>query len=184
MSDDAYAEFRQEDGNLTTVLRQLADEAQSAEELVHAAEEQLAAAKAAYKDIVEVRIPAATDGMDGKFNLGDGRELQVKEEIRASIAGEKRAPAIKWLDDHEYGHIVKRQLILQFERGEEEKTQKVLQHLRALEPEVGPLVVKENYSVHPQTLVAWVKEQLSEGQDLPVDVFGIYRQRTAKIKDL
>jgi hypothetical protein len=44
--------------------------------------------------------------------------------------------------------------------------------------------MKQKSDVHWQTLVAWVREQLGEGVDLPRDTFGIFRQRVAKIKDL
>jgi hypothetical protein len=182
---DEYAAYRDEPGdNFKAVLRSLADEYLEADALVAQKEQELEVAKAARKDIAEVRIPQATEGMDGKFDLGDGRELQLKEEIRASIAGEKRGPAIKWLDEHDYGHIVKRQVIIEFGKGEQERTEQFLKAVKALEDQLGTLVVKTNFSVHNATLVSWVKEQLSEGVDLPVDVFGIYRQRTAKVKEL
>lgn len=150
----------------------------------HRAEEALNVAKAELKDVAEVRIPAATDGMDGKFNLGDGRELQVKEEIRSSIAGDKRVPAINWLDEHDYGHIVKRQVIIEFAKGDTERCEAFMQAVKGLEKDLGTLVVKTNFTVHHATLNSWVKEQLTEGVDLPVDVFGIFRQRTAKVKEL
>jgi len=185
MNDDPYAGFRDEpSSNLTTVLRQLADEYLKSEAEVQRIETELETAKSVMKDIAEVRIPQATDGMDGKFNLGDGRELTVKEEIRSSIAGDKREPAIEWLDAHNYGHIVKRQVIVEFAKGETERTTKFLEAVKGLEKELGMLVVKTNFSVHHATLNSWVKEQLNEGTNLPVDVFGIFRQRTAKVKEL
>ncbi len=183
MQDD-YAAFRDDKAsdNLTAVLRTLADELEAADAEVAAAEAALEAAKTKRKDIAEVRLPQATDGMEGKFNLGDGRELQVKEEIRSSIAGEKREPAIKWLDDNGYGHIVKREVSFEFPKGDEERCKKFIEMIGTLQ--LGPLVMKSNYTVHHATLNSWVKEQLGEGVDLPTDTFGIFRQRTAKIKEL
>jgi len=182
---DEYAAFRDKpSSNLTTVLRQLADEYLAAETEIIQIEAKLEFAKSVMKDIAEVRIPQATDGMDGKFNLGDGRELQVKEEIRSSIAGDKRIPAINWLDEHDYGHIVKREVIIEFGKGETERTEAFLKALKSIEKELGTLVVKTNFTVHHATLNSWVKEQLSEGVNLPVDIFGIFRQRTAKVKEL
>lgn len=182
---DVYAAFRSEPGdNFKTVLRLLADEYLEAEAEVAEKEAELELAKAKRKDIAEVRIPQVTEGMEGKFDLGDGRELILKEEIRSSIAGEKREPAIAWLDEHDYGHIVKRQIIVEFAKGDTERCEAFLQSTKALEKNLGTLVVKTNYNVHHATLNSWVKEQLSEGVDLPVDVFGIFRQRTAKVKEL
>ena len=44
-----------------------------------------------------------------------------------------------------------------------------------LEPEA-------KYAVHPQTLGAWVREMLEEGEDIPIDILGVFRQRTAKVQ--
>jgi hypothetical protein len=177
-----YTAFRKEpSSNLTNVLRQLADEYIAAEAEVIKAQEALEIAVARKRDIAENLIPQATDGMDGRFNLGDGRELIVKEEIRSSIAGEKRIPAIQWLDENGYGHIVKREISVEFAKGDTERCEAFLQALKNLEAQLGTLVVKTNFTVHHATLNSWVKERLSEGVDLPVDVFGIFRQRTAKV---
>lgn len=180
---DAYASLRDDkpSDNLTSVLRSLADEYIEAEKEVERIEALLETAKTNLKDIAENRIPQATDGMEGEFNLGDGRVLKIKEEIRSSIAGEKREPAIKWLDDNGYGHIVKREIIFEFPKGDEERTKQFLQAIKDMEMS---LVMKSNYSVHHATLNSWVKEQLGEGVDLPRETFGIFRQRTAKVKDL
>lgn len=166
--------------NLDTVLIQLADELQAAQALVAQKEQELQDAKDAMKDIAEVRIPNATDGLEGKFTLSDGRTLEVKEDIRSSIAGEKRVPAINWLDVNGYGHIVKRELTFSFGKGSDEQVAGFRRFLSSFE-DLPPM--KEQFAVHHATLNAWVKEQLAEGVDLPRETFGIYRQRVAKIKE-
>jgi len=182
MTDDPYAAFKDEavPGNLEIVLMQLADELQAAEALIAEREAELEKAKDAYKDIAEVRIPAATEGMNGKLLLKDGRTLEVKEDIRSSIAGEKRVPAINWLDEHDYGHIVKRELVFSFAKGDDASFEKFQKAIKAIKM---PLVMKENYTVHHATLNAWVKEQLGDGVELPKEIFGIFRQRVAKVKE-
>ena len=182
MQDD-YAAFRDErpSDNLTAVLRSLADDYLKAEAEVTRIEEELAVAKTALKDIAEVTIPQATDGMDGEFNLGDGRKLIIKEEIRSSIAGEKRIPAIQWLDENDYGHIVKREVIFSFGKGDEERCRNFIDAVKKLSLN---LVFKSNDAVHHATLNSWVKERLGEGDTLPNDIFGIFRQRTAKVKEI
>ena len=182
MPTDPYAAVKSDkpSGNLDTVLIQLADELQAAELLVDVKEQELAEAKQAASDIAEKRIPDATDGLEGKFELSDGRTMTVKEDIRSSIAGEKRVPAIQWLDDNDYGHIVKRELVFQFAKGDIERFEAFQEHVKKLKL---PLVMKEQFSVHHATLNSWVKERLKDGVELPVDTFGIFRQRVAKVKD-
>ena len=181
MSDE-YAAFRQPDknDNLNGVLRSLADELMAAEAEITRITAELEVANNIKKDLVEKRIPDVTDGLEGKFNLGDGREMTIKEEIRSSIAGEKRVPAIQWLDENGYGHIVKREIIFEFPKGEEERCKKFIEAIESLD--LGPLVMKSNYTVHHATLNSWVKEQLGEGVELPKETFGIFRQRVAKLK--
>lgn len=182
MSDDVYADLRDEEvpTNLLTVLRQLADELAAAEAEVAAAEEILQQRKNMLKDIVEQRIPRATEGMDGKLDLKDGRELIIKEEIRSSIAGDKREPAIEWLDANGYGSIVKRQVIFEFPKGSTDRCNKFLEAVQSLG--LGQLVMKTKYEVHHATLNSWVKERLKEGDEIPTDTFGVFRQRIAKVK--
>ena len=182
MTADPYAAFKDESipGNLEIVLMQLADELVAADALILEREEALEAAKDARKDIAEVRIPTATEGMNGKLLLKDGRTLEVKEDIRSSIAGNKRVPAIQWLDDHDYGHIVKRELVFSFAKGDDKAFEKFEKAVKKIKM---PLVMKENFSVHHATLNAWVKEQLGEGVELPKETFGIFRQRVAKVKE-
>ena len=179
---DAYAAFKDEGipSNQLVVLRQLTDEMQYAEKAVEAAEIILETAKDTLKNIVENSIPSAVDGLDGIFDLKDGRTLTIKEEIRSSIAKEKRVPAIKWLDEHDYGHIVKRQLIFEFTKADQKKFEEFVVFIKKSKL---PVNMKENFSVHHATLNSWVKERLSEGDILPTEVFGIYRQRTAKVKE-
>lgn len=183
MAEDPYGSFKEENNsNLTHVLRQLADELIDAQAEVARIKLQLEVAENLVKDITEKRIPEVTDGLDGKFDLGDGRTITIKEEIRASIAGDKRIPAILWMDSHGYGHIVKRQMTFEFAKDDHEKAARFKEAMAPIMAQLG-VPLKENHSVHPGTLVAWVKEQLGEGVDLPVDVFGIFRQRTAKVKE-
>lgn len=178
---DPYAEFREAStgDNLNGLLRSLVDDLLSAQREVAEIEQSLTVAKNKLRDIAENRIPTATDGMEGEFKIDDRTTLSVKEEIRASIAGDKRDPAIQWLDKNEYGHIVKRQVIVEFPRGSN-----VEEFLKKLDGLISgqPASVKTNFTVHPATLVSWVKEQLKEGVDLPSETFGIFRQRVAKVK--
>lgn len=180
MTDDPYADFREDNSNLTTVLTQLADELTEAEERVAALEIQLEQAKAYRNDIAEKRIPAAVDGLEGKFTLSDGRTLEVKENIRASIAGDKKAPAIHWLDQHGYGGIVRRKITFEFGK---DSTDDVNDFLNYVDQYDSNLVRKDQFDVHHMTLTSWVKEKLGEGEEIPQELFGVYRQQVAKVKE-
>lgn len=181
--DDPYGEFKASEGdNIKTVLRGLADELVEAMSEIERIQEELAVAQNMVRDLTENRIPAVAEGLEGKFDLGDGRTLTIKEEIRASVAGEKLEPAVEWLDAHNYGGIVKRNLTFEFGKDDHEKVQAFKEAITPILKQQR-LVLKEKRAIHPATLVAWVKERLSEGDQIPVDIFGIFRQRIAKVKE-
>lgn len=182
MTTDPYADFKSDDeSNFKTVLKQLADEYQDAEAAVAEAQEELSRREGVLNDLVENRIPSATEGMEGKFDLGDGRTLELKEYTRASIAGEKAPPAIKWIDENGYGHIVKRQVIFEFDRDSMDEFKAFMDFIGSYVKE-NNIVMKPKFTVHPQTLISWLNEMLSNGEQFPKEVFGFYRQRRAKVK--
>lgn len=134
--------------------------------------------QAALKELGTITIPNIMDGMLGSFQLEDGRVLEINEKVRASIAGDKAAPAVEWLDSNGHAAIVKRQFVIQFNREDESWAKKFEADLRKRKK---PLNVVRKHTVHPQTLEAFVREQLGNGVELPKDVFGIYRQKTSKV---
>lgn len=164
--------------NLMSALVSMADQQEAAEAEVARLEALLDEAKTNLRRIVEHEIPSLMEGLEGTINLPDGRKVTIAEKIRASVKKEVKPIAMKWLDDNGHGGIVKRQFIIEFGKDQEEWANNFRQTLA--ESRV-PLNVKEERNVQWQTLDAFVREQLSEGVDLP-DMFGVFRQRFAKIK--
>lgn len=164
-------------GNLMTQLTALADEQQAAEAEVERLEALLEEAKTNLRRITEHDIPELLDGLDGRMKLPDKREIVVTEKIRANVPKEKKPFAMKWLDDNGHGAIVKRRFIIEFGKDQEAL---VRQFEEQLAKSPTPLNVKKEHNVHWQTLDAFVREQLEEG-GLPLDLFGVYRQKFTKI---
>ena len=50
------------------------------------------------------------------------------------------------------------------------------------ELEAKGLEADDKTSVHPSTLASFVREKLRDGQEIPLDVLGVHRQRISKIK--
>lgn len=186
MSEDSipdYSDFKDEapavGGNLMTALISLADQKQAADAEVARLEALLDEAKKNQQRITEHEIPKLMDGLEGKINLPDGRVIEVGEKIRASIGGDKKPVAMRWLNDNGHGSLIKRRFVVEFSRGQEDWAKKFEAQLEASDV---PLNVKREYNVHWQTLDAFVREQLETGAELPLDLFGVFRQRFAKIK--
>jgi hypothetical protein len=178
-----YSEFKEETsqvgGNLMGALVSLADQQEAAQEEVERLEALLDEAKKNLQRISEHEIPKLMDGIEGKLNLPDGRVITIAEKIRASITSEKKPIAMKWLDDNDHGGLIKRRFIIEFGRDQEKWAKEFEAQLAKSKT---PLNVKQERNVHWQTLDAFVREQLENGAELPLDLFGVFRQRFAKIK--
>lgn len=182
MTDDPYAAYRDDvpvGPNLMAQLMAVADEQESLESQIEELEANLEKAKADLREVAEKRLPALLDGLRGSLLLDDGRTIEITEKMRASIAGAKADPACEWLDEHGHGGLVKREFVISFGKDDEAWARKFQ---RDLARRKKPLAVKVKRTVHHKTLESWVNEQFKEGVDIPKDVFGVYRQRMAKVK--
>jgi hypothetical protein len=164
--------------NVRKALREAADKQEALEVEIAELTSKLEAKNAELRELSWTTIPNIMDGMLGAFQLGDGRTLEVKEKIRASIAGEKAAPAVAWLDEHGYSGLVKRQFVIEFNKEDDAWAKKFEADLRKRKKALN---VVRKQTVHPQTLEAFVREQLGNGIELPISTFGIYRQRVSSV---
>ena len=174
-----YEQFK-DDGaapsDLATLSR-LAEQLNSAELEAAKLEEQLAAAKAKVTDLAERQIPEMMDGLGMKtFTTTSGFRVDVKRTIRASIPAGNKDRAMKWLDDHGHSGLIKRAIMVAFDRDQEKEARK-------LEEQLGKKFenVKTDLKVEPSTLRAFIGEQLEKGEAIPLELFGAWEQRIAKI---
>lgn len=162
-----------------TRLSRFAQEARDRAAEIARLEESLKAATESYNRIVERDIPDLMDEVGvSDFRLSDGTRITIKEDIRASIPAARRNEAVSWFDDHGLSGMVKRTFTISFGRDEESWANKFEADLRKRKREVN---LKKEYKVEPMTLKAWVKTALENGQDLDPELFGIFRQRKAKV---
>jgi len=178
MSDQDYSEFVAPTSNGELAQIQMLAEAQSeAEAKVAEAELALVKAKEALKLISEVQLPEAMDACGlAEFKTRTGLIIRIKETIRASIPKAQAPFAFQWLREHGHGAMIKRSISIAFGKDEDQNAQDLYQELinKDLHPE-------DNVTVHAATLSAWAKEKLEKGEDVPQELFGVYRQREAKI---
>lgn len=179
-----YSAFEQQapqiGNNLMGALTDLADQLEKSDEEVIRLQALLDEAKANSRRICEKEIPDLLDGMQGNVKLPDGRTISVSEKIRSGAVAEKKIPAINWLDAHGHGYIVKKQFIIEFGRAD---TQWIKEFEKMLTESKVPLNVKKENSIHHSTLEAFIRQSLEDGLDIPKDIFAIYRQRIAKVKE-
>lgn len=167
-------------GNLPGRLKALAQEAACSEREVAAVEATLKEMKAALKRLKEVDlVDAMTEAGVDQMTLKDGTAIKVAPFCSGSLPKDpvKRQRAIKWLERHGAGPLVKSTVSVIFSRDEHEDAVVLCKMMN----EAGEPAVLES-TVHASTLQAYVRERLVNGQKVDSDTLGLYTGTVAKVK--
>lgn len=160
-------------------LRGLAQELVDGEARIASLQQQLAEANAAYNDTRLKRLPDLMDELEiPEITLPGGVKVKMDTEIRAGIKDEHKEKAHKWLEDNDNGNLIKRQVTIDFSKEEEGWAKKFMRDCAQRKKKLN---LKMKKTVHNGTLTKFVKESLADGVDLPQDLFGVFRQRFAKV---
>ena len=157
----------------------LANSQRELENKIKQQEEELRETKRQLKQVSEVDIPEAlAESGLSEIKLTDGTKVSVQQFYSASIPKDKIDEALDWLRDNGHGDLIKNAISVDFGKGEDEQAAKLKQQLakqgRSLTDKTG---------VHPQTLRAFAREQVEKGQNLPLDLLGIYIGQKTVIKE-
>ena len=163
--------------NILTVLSQLAEELQAAELEVKQREAELKAAKERHQQLNEVTIPDIMDENGiSEFVTTDGFKLLVTDKLVGNITKANEQEAHQWLADHGYESLLKNQFKVDFGKGDDRTAQEVENFLAGH----GVHADRKRF-VHPQTLHAFLREKLEDGEDVPLELFGVFRKRQTKV---
>lgn len=159
-------------------ISMLAEIAAALEESIEATEANLKASKEKLRDVIENLLPNAMAevGMV-KFTLKDGSEINVKPFYSAKIDDANREAAFDWLMEHGHDAIIKQEFNVKVDKGDTETANVLQEYLKE-----HKMSFSGKTGVHPQTLTAFVKEQVESGADFPLDLFNVYIGQIAKIK--
>ncbi len=97
--------------------------------------------------------------------------------IVGAIPAQAKDDAFQWLDDNGHSDLIKRNLSLKFDKGASEKAEEARKQLTEMgfDPEM-------KLDVHPQTFMAFAREQIKTGKMLPLDKWGVFYGDKAVIK--
>lgn len=144
---------------------------------VDEAERVLSQLKERARELREESIPMAMTelGLE-ELKLDTGEKITIKQDVYASIPVAQRATAYAWLEDHGHGGLIKTKVEILFGKGEMEEAKALLETLQGdgLEPTL-------NREVNSQTLKAWLREMLSNGESVPLETFGARPVSVAKV---
>jgi len=156
------------------IARKIRDE----EEYISSLESDLKKAKKGLLKLTDEDLPTmlAEIGLSS-MKLDDGSEVSVKQTYGASILVDNRPAAYEWLREKGYDDIIKNTVACQFGRGEDDKASS----FKAIAEKEG-YYAEQKTEIHPQTLRAFVKERVENGDDFPMELFGAYVGQRAVIK--
>ena len=161
-----------------TSVAALARKIRDTEERIEDLEKKLKAEKKMLLKLTDEDMPAmlAEIGISS-LSLDDGSQVEVKQTYGASILVENRPAAYEWLRENGYDDIIKNSVICQFGRGEDDQASA----FAAFAQQQG-YVPEQKTEIHPQTLRAFVKERVEEGDAFPMELFGAWVGQRAVIK--
>ncbi len=162
-----------------SLLNEKLAEAISLKECTDQMEEDLAAAKKQLNNLNTQIIPDMMAEMGMEEVTQRGWKVKVGEFVSGSLPKEddRKAAAIRWLEENDGGELLKTQLSVVFTRSQHNEAM----HLAGFIQEEG-FAPKVESTVHPQTLMAFARERLKNGESLDTEVLGLYTGRVAKFK--
>ena len=156
-----------------------AAEVEYMESRISCLEEDLKEAKKGLEKLIIITIPEMMDEMGvASFTTNDGKKVDVKPMVFASIKKDNQLTAHTWLKAHGYEGLIKSSMSLTFPKGESHIRDLLLKELTERKL---PAKFSAKDEVHFQTLSAWVRECDEQGKAIPEETFGIFRFRKAVI---
>lgn len=134
-------------------------------------------------EIVAKTLPSLLDSAGLiDFTLEDGSVIEIKDVVSGSLPSADKKPAereaaIEWIKENGGDGIIKTYYNTEFGVGQE-RLAKLFESIITK----AKFIAKKTVGVHPQTLCAFVREKLENGEEVPVDKLGVYTGRHAKIK--
>lgn len=143
-----------------------------------AAAETLAAAKKDQDRIETEDLPELMRELELKaIVLNDGSKVEVKREIKCGITADNKDAAHEWIKARGDGGLITSHIGFDFEKDEEKAKAKFLKDVAKVTnrpPEIDE-------SIHASRLKSYLKERLEEGDDIPMDLFGLFPYNKVKI---
>jgi len=148
----------------------LADEMHDVDKKIAEAELRVKKLKETHRQIAEEQLPElfAEVGME-ELKTRSGLPLKLKNKVYTNISRDRKPKAIAWLDENGQGGMIKRNVIIDFDKTQEEKVAALLRLIGRGWPNN-----RVELDVHGSTVKAFVVRQLQDGKAIPMDVFGVH----------
>ena len=135
--------------------------------------------KKEYIQISQVDLPEAMQSVGmASFTLENGSSISVKDQMRASLPTKNRAEVANWLKEHGAGSLIKDTVVIEFQKGENSRAEELIDLL----VDNGFSNFHEDISINTGSLKALAKEKLAQGEDIPLELMGIFLYQESIIK--
>ena len=159
-------------------ISELGRELEAMQTIIEAEEKRLKELKEEYRKLSEDTLPNKLREIGiSEFKLEDGTQMSIQQYYSAKITPENREICFNWLEPNGLGDVIKNTVSANFGRGEDE----VAQELMATLEKEGHSLTQRKW-VEPMTLKALVREQVEQGNDLPLETFNVYIGQKIKVK--
>ena len=174
---------KKEKGNLSRIM-DLAEQLLATQAEVARLTNELEEAQARQTRLEQEDLPELMREVElTSFRMKDGQEIELVDEISCAITKENSSAAMRWLDENNFGGLIKTLVKVAFNREDRDAAAKLASDVEAKAKEQGVSVLPEIVeTVHAATLKAFVKEELSKGHAIPFDLFSIHPYSKVKIK--
>ncbi len=176
---DEYAQFAQgAEHPALAAFRDLVLTMQRHEVDLAGLEAQVKVKKAAISDIAEMQLPVLVEsiGLGDELPLANGTKLVIKRNHGASPLVANRDKVWDWMEEKGHGHLVKRQIVMSYGKDERADALAMTGYLDS-----EGLDYEELRKVESSTLSKFVRDAEGRGEEIPEDIFGVYRTAVAKI---
>lgn len=157
------------------------EEAVALEQAVAQMEDDLKVAKKALNGLKGGRIPDLMDELQMDEVSFRGWKVKIDDFVSGSLPkeGDRHEQAVRWLEEHGAGGLIKTDLTLAFGKSQHNEALDLAGRLEAegLAPSVKS-------GVHTQTLHAFARERIRNGDPLDIEVLGLYVGKVAKMKQV
>lgn len=167
--------------NLVEVVKEACEEAVELTDIITGYAASMKAASARLHHLRSKAIPEAMAeaGIGDLFSLEDGHTITLLQYVSGTLPKdpEKRAAALEKIESIGGGALIKTQFAMAFGKGEKEDADALLAllHNNDFHAEVSE-------GVHPQSLQAFAREKLKNGEEMPLEELGLFAGIIAKIK--
>ena len=175
-------------------IADMASQMLEVENEINRLEEALKQRKQDLTKLAEQDLPDLMQELNIKdFTLSNGAKVEIKALISGSVPSGgaidrakgddkvsleiRQQQCFDWLRDNGAGDLIKSNVEVQFGRDEDDDCNAFTEELRDRQ-----IYYKRVVAVHPGTLNSFIKERMSEGKEVPHDLFRVFTGRRAKIR--